>query len=186
MREAFNAAVSDPRLTLTPEQASELAKTMTVSPMNMGIALAPICRKAVNALIKLKPARGENYFKYRITRKWAEQFAPDYFDRIAQPMDLKLMLKRTKGTTSAELYTDLGQFEADMRLIAANAMAYNGDTHPVAHAAADLLQQFYATVWPGMVAEAEAARSKEQLRELQSTISKIRAQRFRELQAASK
>ncbi len=47
---------------------------------------------------------------------------PDYFDIIEDPMDLSLVEKKLKSGA----YTNSAQFGADMRLIWANSMTYNG------------------------------------------------------------
>ncbi len=63
---------------------------------------------------------------------------PDYRDRISSPMDLGTVKERLQSLD----YTTPGEFAFDVRLVFANAMAFNPPTHSIYQNASAVLEEF--------------------------------------------
>lgn len=164
---------------LTPEKSKLLARSIKLEPSVQGEALTPACREALRKLFAYKPCGGENHFRLKINSKWAEQYAPDYFQHIEQPMDLSTMRSKSNAKDPANRYQSIVEFEADLRLIGTNAIAYNGGEHDVAYAAVDLLKYFNESVLPNMQQRGAEAVLDAQLKELHMRVQRQRAQHMR-------
>jgi hypothetical protein len=162
-----------------------LAATLVVRHDTLVFKLAPVFKSAVNELIRWKPKTGDNWFRYKITAKWAKDHAPDYMHRIEQPMDLRRIQARTNAKHPDEMYTCISDFEADLRLIASNAMVYNGGSSAISVSAAHMLKYFYNKVWKRTEQGVAAATREAQLSELQRTLSALRADAVREAASSS-
>ncbi len=72
------------------------------------------------------------------TEKPSRQLYPDYYEVIESPMDFKVIRQRIKNGS----YATLTQFEADFRLLFANAFTYNEESSIVCHDARRLQAAF--------------------------------------------
>lgn len=62
------------------------------------------------------------------------QDAPNYRDLIKQPIALKDMKNKSKRNE----YKERASFEADVALMVANAVQFNGEYHPIASLAREI------------------------------------------------
>lgn len=84
---------------------------------------------------------------------------PDYFDKIATPMDLSTVATKLKD---GAYNSDRAAFAADVRLVFDNAMAYNPPAHPV-HVAAGVMKRAFETLLSQREAAAREAEEAKRL-----------------------
>ncbi|GAA5878689.1 hypothetical protein JCM8547_002132 [Rhodosporidiobolus lusitaniae] len=112
-----------------PNRVAKAPKPVAAQASGMSIADVTACKSLIKKLMKDKKS-----FIFRAPVDPIKAGAPDYFDKIHNPMDL--------GTMSAKLqagvYPDRWAFRDDFKLIISNAKLYNGATSPIGELANDL------------------------------------------------
>jgi hypothetical protein len=74
---------------------------------------------------------------------------PDYFEVVKTPMCLELVKKKLDNA----IYSEMGAFARDLKLVFENAILYNGETSEVGALAQSMLEKFdklYNTMVQGM------------------------------------
>ncbi len=175
---------SSPEIQLSDEQAKHLAMNLELRHDTLVAKLQPVFNRAVNELIRWKPRGGDNWFKYKITPKWAREHAPDYLHRIAHPMDLIRIRGRTTSKNPDDMYCQLAEFETDIRLIFSNCKEYNGEDSPITATAAQMVNYFYNKQFNKIVKELQHATEEAKLSELQRLLTSMRAEHIKKQQAA--
>jgi len=181
----FKHLATNPHIQLSEPQAEELAMGIQLRHDTLVAKLQPVFNKAVNELIRWAPRGQENYFKYKITLKWAREHAPDYLHRIENPMDLRRIQSRTTTKNPDDMYASLAEFEADVRLIFTNAAAYNSEDSLVAKAAAAMVKFLYQKMFGRMEKELATATKDARLSEVQRILTSMRAEHMRSKQQAA-
>ncbi|GAA5828317.1 hypothetical protein JCM11251_006194 [Rhodosporidiobolus azoricus] len=116
-----------------PNRIPKPAKPIAAQASGMSVADVTACKSLLKKLLKDKKS-----FIFRAPVDPIKAGAPDYFEKIHNPMDL--------GTMSAKLqagvYPDRWAFRDDFKLIISNAKLYNGALSPIGELSNDLDQTF--------------------------------------------
>ncbi|GAA5914840.1 hypothetical protein JCM6882_007815 [Rhodosporidiobolus microsporus] len=116
-----------------PNRMPKVPKTVAAQASGMSVADVTACKSLLKKLLKDKKS-----FIFRAPVDPIKAGAPDYFEKIHNPMDL--------GTMSAKLqagvYPDRWAFRDDFKLIISNAKLYNGAHSPIGELSNDLDQTF--------------------------------------------
>ncbi|BGP14759.1 hypothetical protein JCM10213_004302 [Rhodosporidiobolus nylandii] len=116
-----------------PPKPPKALKQDAAMASGMGHGDVTACRSLIKKLMKDKKS-----FIFRAPVDPIKAGAPDYWDKITNPMDLGTM----KGKLEAGQYPDRYAFRDDFKLMIANAKLYNGAASPIGQLADDLDQIF--------------------------------------------
>ncbi|GAA5969785.1 hypothetical protein JCM11641_008040 [Rhodosporidiobolus odoratus] len=122
-----------PRKEKDPNRPSKMPKAVPAQASGMSVADVTACKSLIKKLLKDKKS-----FIFRAPVDPIKAGAPDYFDKIVNPMDLGTM----NAKLQAGVYEDRYAFRDDFKLIISNAKLYNGSHSPIGELANDLDQIF--------------------------------------------